>query len=249
MGNLFAGTTALVTGAANGIGRSIARQFAERDAELVVVDVDAGALDVAATELARITTVHARVVDMGDMVAVRTLHRGLVADGINVDVLVNNAGINGGARLLEIDEEEWDRVLSVNLKGPWLLAQLVGRDMIARGSAGKIVNLSSAQAFRTVGARGAYSVSKAGLSALTRALAAELGPHGINVNAVAPAATDTPMVRKALRGQDMQVVPHGNLLGRMNEPEDVAAMVMFLCSPDSRQVTAQTLHVNGGAFA
>ena len=217
-------------------------------ADLVIIDMDVDGLQRAAEELACVTKVHPLVVDMGDMAQVRDLHRQLVERGIGVDVLINNAGINGGARLLDIDEQEWDRVLSVNLKGPWLLSQLLGRDMVARRSAGRIVNVSSAQAFRTIGARGAYSVSKAGLWALTRALAAELGPHGINVNAVAPAATDTAMIPGELR-RDPRSVPHGNLLGRINEPEDVAAMILFLCLPASRQITAQTLHVNGGAFA
>ena len=192
-------------------------------------------------------------VDMGDIDAVRSAFAAVVAATGGVDILVNNAGIGAAAGLLTLDEDGWDRVMNVNLKGAFVLSQLVANDMIRRSCRGRIVNVSSAQAFRAVGARGVYSVSKAGLAGLTRALAAEVGVHGINVNAVAPGATDTQMVRRALGPDAAKLLAAGgqlqSLLGTVNTAEDVANVIVFLCLPASRQMTAQTLHISGGAIA
>ena len=169
-----------------------------------------------------------------------------------VDILVNCAGISGAPHSsIDFTDEKFDEVVAVNLKAPFILTREVGNHMVERGGGGRIVNISSSAAFRATGSPAIYAATKAGINALTRSCAADLGRHGVNVNAVAPGVTRTPIVG-AGRGDDshldamVQSGPLANLTGRVAEPEDVAAVVRFLCLPASRQITAQVINTSAG---
>ena len=169
-----------------------------------------------------------------------------------VDLLVNNAGIFPRADFLTLDEAEWDAVLGVNLKGAFLCSQAAARSMTARQAEtkrkGAIVNIASAivRTGTPVGVH--YSASKAGLVGLTRATALALAPHGIRVNAVAPGVADTAQPRVGMTEAEIAERVATFPLGEIIQPDDVAATAIFLASDESRQMTGQTLHVNGGQF-
>jgi NAD(P)-dependent dehydrogenase (short-subunit alcohol dehydrogenase family) len=169
-----------------------------------------------------------------------------------IDILVNTAGVAGRFRsLIEQDEEDWDFIHTVKLKAPMLLMKHVAKHMIERGGGGRIVNVSSSSAFRARNSPIAYASSKAGIVQLTRSAAAELGKHNINVNAVAPGITATGMTRALGNKETLEQLassgPLENLFHRLSEPEDVAAAIVFLCLPASRQITGQTIHTSAGA--
>lgn len=250
-GDVLSSKVAIVTGGASGIGRSTAEALAGLGAAIVVVDLDAiGATATANAILG--AGGHASVVtaDFAEAEAVEAVVPAVLEQHGRVDILVNAAGIVAGRSVLETTRDDWERVHSINLTAPFLLMSAAGRVMVEQGRGGNIVNVSSSSAFR---ARvfAAYASSKAGLLGLTRAAAGELGTHGINVNAVAPGLTSTPMARATV-GDDAEMqaqVTSGrlaNLLGRVAEPEDVANVIAFLCTPASRQITGQTIHTSAG---
>ena len=234
------GKVAIVTGAASGIGRATAVLLQQHGAGVVGGDVVDGEHTNIVEDLADPDEC-ARVV--GDAVASRRRR----------DVLVNAAGVSAGAGLLDTTLDTWEWVLAVNLRAPLLLMQHAGRHMVRQGDGGRIVNVSSGSAFRALPSTPAYGASKAGLLSLTRMAAGELGPHGINVNAVAPGITATPMALRTIGaraegGLDALVSegPMANLLHRVSTAEDVAGVIVFLCLPASRQVTGQTIHTSAG---
>ncbi|MBV9510726.1 MAG: SDR family oxidoreductase [Caulobacteraceae bacterium] len=245
----LSGKTALITGAASGIGRAAARLLQEEGARTIVLDRDADGL----RALSEDGRAHALVADLADRQAVIDAAREAIALGWGVDILVNAAGITGaGSSLLETSEETWDLVHAVNSTAPFLLIREIGRHMVERGQGGRIVNVTSSSAHRALQSKTSYGASKAALAQLTRIAAAELGPHDINVNAVAPGLTRTPIVDRAFSvealSQALREGPLANLLQRISEPEDIAAVVLFLCQPASRQITGQTLQVSAGAI-
>jgi NAD(P)-dependent dehydrogenase (short-subunit alcohol dehydrogenase family) len=255
MAGELAGRVAIVTGGASGIGRATARALAAQGAAVVVVDMDAAGLEDAVSELDGLgARVHGVVADLADVRSVATVVEDAVGELGRVDILVNAAGTSSGAGLLDTTPEVWDRVQAVNLRAPFLLMQHVARHMLRQGDGGRIVNVSSGSAFRALPATPAYGSSKAGLLSLTRMGAGELGPHGINVNAVAPGITTTPMALRALGDQEgdldrlVSEGPMANLLHRVSSAEDVAAVIVFLCLPASRQVTGQTIHTSAGSI-
>lgn len=245
----LAGKTALITGAASGIGRATALLLREEGARTILADRDAEGL----ARLAGDQNVHTLTVDLADRAAVRRAAADAIALGHGVDILVNAAGVTGvGTSLLDTTEETWDLVHAVNSTAPFLLMRSIGRHMVERGQGGRIVNVTSSSAHRALQAKTAYGASKAALAQLTRTAAAELGPYDINVNAVAPGLTRTPIVDRAFTPEALAAAleqgPLANLLRRISEPEDIAAVVLFLCQPASRQITGQTLHVSAGAI-
>jgi 3-oxoacyl-[acyl-carrier protein] reductase len=204
--------------------RAIALAFARQDANLVVNYLD----DKAAAE-----TLVAAMVAAGD-------------DLGGLDILVNNAGIFPRSDFLDLAEDEWDRVLDVNLKGALLCAQAVARTMVAQGRSGAIVNITSVIA-ATGSAPGVhYTASKAGLVGFTRATALALAPHGIRVNAIAPGVADTAQPRDSMSEEEINAYGAALPLGRILTPEKVADTAVFLASEEARQITGQTLLVNGG---
>ncbi|MET0146966.1 MAG: SDR family oxidoreductase [Ilumatobacteraceae bacterium] len=240
----LAGRVALVTGAASGIGRAIAGALAGAGAAVAIVDRDAEGL---AAVTADVPGTYPFTADLADTAGLPGLVDRVSAALGPIDVLVNDAGVLPSTGLLDTDVEVWNRVFAVNLVAPWQLIVHVGRQMIERGG-GHVVNIASSSAFRAQSTYGAYGVSKAALVALTRAAAAELGPHGINVNAVAPGPTLTPMIGDPAALSAMASDgPLANLLRRVSVPDDVAGVVLFLCSPASRQMTGQVLHTSAGA--
>jgi NAD(P)-dependent dehydrogenase (short-subunit alcohol dehydrogenase family) len=244
------GRVALVTGGASGIGLATAVMLADLGADLLVLDRDAKGAERVASD-AREGGVRATSlpVDLADVATMGTsVSAGIAAMG-RIDILVNAAGILSSAGVVDLSEEEWDRVQAVNLKAPWVLIQIVARHMIAQGGGGRIVNVTSSSAFRAAVAFAAYAISKAGLTALTRMAAAELGRHDINVNAVAPGLTNTPLVEVVGPERLEALVKAGsiaNLLGRLSEPKDVASVIVFLCLEASKQITGQTIHTSAG---
>lgn len=248
------GKVALITGGASGIGRASAEALAASGALALLCDRDAaGAAE--ATEAIRQAggQAEAWTLDLLDPQSVQRTVAEILARHGGVDMLVNCAGvIQRAASMFELDEVEWARIFRVNAEAPLQLTKLVAAGMIARGEGGRIVNVSSAAAFRAFSTPTAYTASKAALTAITRSAAAELAPHDINVNAVAPGVTATAIHQGAdseqIREQKVTSGPLANLLGRVTRPQDVAAAVLFLCMPGSRQITAQTLHVSGGAI-
>jgi 3-oxoacyl-[acyl-carrier protein] reductase len=237
------GKVAIVTGSGHGIGRAIVERFAQEGAQVVVNDVDvaraeeaAGAIGDAAVAVAADVSRSADVDRIVDT-AVKTFG--------GVHVLVNNAGLIDVERhVLEADEEWWDRVLAVNLKGQFLCA-LRAAQWMARHGGGAIVNLSSGGARAAHRGMVAYDASKGGVEAMTRALALDLAPYGIRVNAIAPGTINVFGLDEEAARLRGEVVP----LGRMGTPEDMAGPALFLASDDARYVTGVAFSVDGGLTA
>jgi NAD(P)-dependent dehydrogenase (short-subunit alcohol dehydrogenase family) len=217
-----------------------------------VVDRDAEGAERVAHEAERSgTKARAFVVDLADAAAIDPAVAGILAEFTRIDILVNSAG-TAGARHSSIDfsDETFAAVMNINVRAPFLLTRAIGSHMVERGGGGRIVNLSSSAAFRATSSPAIYAASKAAITGLTRACAADLGPHDVNVNAVAPGMTKTPMT--ASIGDDEayeRIVSEGplmNLLHRPAEAEDVANVIAFLCLPESRQITGQVLHTSAG---
>ena len=240
---------ALVTGGGSGIGRAVAHHLARDGAAVTVLDLDAGgARAVAEALLATGARAHAVVADVSDAAAVAAAvgdaHRALGA----VHILVCCAGIAGFAPLLEMTAAQWERMLAVHLTGTFTAAQAVLPDMIA-ARWGRIITISSVGGLRGGPNLTHYAAAKAGVIGFTKALALEVGMHGITANAVAPGLVDTPMLRgsgipAAVLEQSLRQIP----VGRLGTPEDVAAVCAFLASPEAEFVTGQVVSPNGGGW-
>jgi NAD(P)-dependent dehydrogenase (short-subunit alcohol dehydrogenase family) len=233
---------AVVTGAARGIGLAIARRFLAEEWRVALLDIDSEELKKAAGDLDRALAV-ACDVSVPDQVQ-NAVQQALERFG-RIDALVNNAGIVVFKPLLETTHEEWQRVLDVNLTGPFLCAQACAPQMLKNGG-GAIVNISSISGLRASTLRVAYGTSKAALDHLTRQQAAELGHLGIRVNAVAPGPVETAMAKQVhtpeIRAGYRDAIP----LARYGREEEIAAAVYFLCSPEASYINGQTLAVDGG---
>ena len=249
----LSGEIALITGGASGIGEATAGRIAAAGAVVAIVDRDTtGARRVAARieHAGGVATVHA--IDLFDIDAIPGVVAEVLSAHARIDLLVNAAGIAGeqGA-ILDQSEANWDRVHTINLKAPFRMIQEVGHHMVERGGGGRIVNVTSSSAHRARQSMAAYGSAKAGLAQLTRTAAADLGRYDINVNAVAPGVTITPMTSSVGDEAAFQkVVEEGalaNLLQRPSRPEDIADTILYLCLPGSRQITGQTIHVSAGA--
>ncbi|REE97317.1 3-oxoacyl-ACP reductase FabG [Thermomonospora umbrina] len=239
----FTGKVAVITGAARGIGAATARRFADEGARVVLLDLG-GAEETAQAIGAAATSIDC---DVTDQAAVDAAFAGLD----RVDVLVNNAGITRDNLFFKLPKDDWDAVLAVNLTGVYHCCQAAQRHMVKQRH-GKIVSLSSRSALGNRG-QANYAAAKAGIQALTATLAIELGPFGINVNAVAPGYIATAMTaataeRIGMTAQEhQQTVAERTPLGRVGQPEEIAAVIAFLASDDASYVSGQTLYVNGGA--
>ena len=240
----FSGKTVIVTGAGRGIGAGIAQTMAKLGAAVVLVDVDAEAASGQAESI--VAGGGMAGAQTGDVLDKSFLDR-VVAEMLQrwekVDVLVNNVGIIRDNYLENITEADWDLVLDVNLKGAFFSCQAVAPIMKERRY-GKIVNIISKAWLGTVGQTN-YSASKGGLVSLTRTLALELAPYGINVNGVAPGLIDTPMTRNLPEKVKERVIKM-QPTGKMGTTDDVAAAVCFLASDLAGFITGQILHVDGG---
>ena len=243
------GKVALVTGAQQGIGRGIALAFAREGADVAVNYLDDRAaaetvLRQVQAEGQRGTLVQGDVASPAD---VKTMVTRVVDELGDLDILVNNAGVYPRVAFLEMRERDWDLVLDVNLKGGFFCAQAAAQAMIAGRRRGSVINLAS-QAIRGAVRGVHYSASKGGVVAMTRAMALELAPHGIRVNAIAPGLTDTAQPRYGSSEEEIAAMGNAVPLGRMAQPDDIAAVAVFLASEDARHVTGQTVHVNGGSY-
>ncbi len=237
---------ALVTGAQQGIGKAIALALGREGAHVVVnyLDDEAAAQAVAAeieSHGASARLVQGSVTRAGDVAAMVAAAKRLGG----LDILVNNAGIFPRVDFLAMTEDDWDRVLEVNLKGVFLGTQAGARQMVAQGG-GAIINIASSAAYSGPPLGVHYAASKAGIVGLTRAAAMALAPHGVRVNAIAPGLTDTAQPRDGGSEDEIAALARKLPLGRIIEPSEIADAAVFLASPASRQMTGQTLHVNGG---
>jgi len=241
------GKKAVVTGSGRGIGRSIALALARNGADVAVLDMDeAGAGETAgiieqtgrkslalAVDVSRLSEVEEAINKILDLLG-------------SIDIVVNNAGITRDNLLIRMKEDEWDSVIAVNLKGSFNLSKAVARSMMKQRS-GCIVNIASIIGMMGNAGQANYAASKGGLIALTKSLAKEMAPRGIRVNAVAPGFIATEMTNKIpekLREEMVRSIP----LGRMGEPDDVAAVVSFLTSPAAGYITGQVIVVDGGMY-
>ena len=250
---LLSGKVALVTGAAQGIGLACAQRCAKEGAKLILCDVNDRAGQSAARKIegkgGQAVFVHCDVsraedVESAVAAAVKAYRR--------IDVLVNNAGVVDDAPFLELPLTELDRVLGINLRGAFIMAQTVARQMVKQGrarngAAGAIVNMSSINAQFALPDHVAYSMSKGGMNQLTKAMGIALAPHGIRVNAVGPGTIDTPLLQnvvkdKAFRAKVLSRTP----LGRFGKPEEIAAVVAWLASEEASYVTGTTVYADGG---
>ncbi len=246
MGTRLIDRVAIVTGAGNGIGRSIAIGLANEGAHICIADTDlAGARQTAE----QVEKLKRQAIAVGSDVSRPEEAQRLVAETMQafgqVDILVNNAGIARYSPFLEYPAEDWRRTLEINLGGYFFCAQAAARQMIARKK-GKIINVSSVLAETAMPNSVAYATTKGGIASLTRILALELAPHGINVNAIGPGPILTAMAQKNLREKDRAAREAMIPMGRYGLPEDLVGPAVFLASRDSDYVTGQTLYVDGG---
>ena len=253
----LSGQVALVTGAGQGIGKASALAMAKAGADVVAVDINS---DTAKETAASITELGRRSLalqtDIGSVADIdRMVTKAVEAFG-HIDILVNNAGVTRRAYIMDLTEEDWDRIHRVNAKGVFFCLQRVAREMIPRRS-GRIINIASIAGKGFAGTSNAiYAASKGAVISLTKTAAQQLGQHNINVNAVCPGIVRTNLYSEIIRvmaekegisvdevgTRAVQNVP----LQRPNEPEDIAAMTVFLASPGARNITGQSFNVDGG---
>jgi NAD(P)-dependent dehydrogenase (short-subunit alcohol dehydrogenase family) len=242
------GKAAIVTGAGRGIGKGIARALADAHAGVIVNDVDLKAAEEVVRQIessgGKALPVKA---DVRKGAEVSQMVETAVKDLGGIHILVNNAGIVLRKPAEEIAEEEWDRVIDINLKGTFLCAKAAAQAMMRAGQGGRIINISSIMGGVALPPRAAYCASKGGIIALTQDLAAEWAKHGITVNAVAPGWTITEMTHSYFSQEPVrQFLLERIPLNRLGKPEDIAHMAVFLASEYSDYITGQTIYVDGG---
>jgi NAD(P)-dependent dehydrogenase (short-subunit alcohol dehydrogenase family) len=253
----LANRVAVITGAAQGIGAACARAFAEQGARVVIGDVnEVGAAALVKDIAAAGGYALARRADVGVRADCEALIETAVSQFGRLDVLVNNAGIVHAADFLDLTEEDFDRVLRINLKGAFLCAQTAARRMVAQdarpdGSRGVIINLSSINAVVAIANQVPYSVSKGGLNQLTKVMALSLAPRGVRVMGIGPGSIATEMLQAAVltneaaRARILARTP----MGRLGEPDEIARIAVFLASDDASYLTGSTLYPDGGRLA
>jgi NAD(P)-dependent dehydrogenase (short-subunit alcohol dehydrogenase family) len=252
---------AIITGGANGIGLACALAFARKGAKVVIADVDQhNGLD--AEEQIRSSGGQAKFVhcDVADRLDIHNLLAATLEEYGRVDVLVNNAGVVGAGRFLEIKEEEFDRILRINLRGAFLTAQAVAKQMVKQiktegrvsesGRFYSIINMSSVEAVVGSPEHVPYAVSKGALSQLTKVMSLSLAEYGIRVNAVGPGNINTEVLKKRGKQSDVRKkILSRTPLGRIGDPEEIGSIAVFLASQDASYITGQTIYADGGRLA
>ena len=234
------GKRAVVTGAAQGIGRGIAAAFVAEGAEVLLVDIDAERLAATAQELGQ----EALVADVSRKAEIERIFAAVVARWKGLDILVNNAGVTHAAELDDLAEEDFDRVFAINLKSALWATQSAAR-LMGEGSA--IVNMSSVNAVLAIPNQIPYAISKGAMKQLTNVTALALAPKGIRVNAIGPGSIMTDMLRGIMTDQAAETrIMSRTPLGRCGEVEEVAAVAVFLASSESSYITGQTIYPDGG---
>ena len=237
---------AVVTGAGSGIGRAIALRLAEDTAKVAIWDIDLAGAEKTA-ELIREAggTALALNVDCSDKAAIRAAAEQVRAELGPIAILVNNAGIAPFTPFLDTDDELFDKVIRINLRGPWLVTKECLPDMLAAGW-GRVINITSSSVQTGSPAQGHYVSSKGGLMGMTKALALEFAPTGVTFNIIPPGFIDTPMLRAAPVDADAfaQTLP----MKRIGQPEDIAAAAAYLASEEASYITGQTISTNGGRY-
>ncbi|MEX0690097.1 MAG: SDR family NAD(P)-dependent oxidoreductase [Candidatus Paceibacterota bacterium] len=244
---------ALVTGSMRGMGKADSIALAKQGAKVVVTDIDK---DKCEEVVAEITSNGGEAVafkmDVSNREEIEEVFDKVIEQFGRLDILVNNAGIFTPKPALEITEEEWDRLIDINLKGQFFCAQRAAKEM-AKNNWGRIINISSVASGQVgVGVMGGshYTASKGGVIGMTETLAIEWAPMGINVNVIAPGAIDTPMIKDAqIPEEGMKAMLEGVPLKRMGTPEEIAYSVAFLASEEASYITGATLYVDGGWLA
>lgn len=243
----LAGKTAIVTGAARGIGKAIAAGFAREGAGVIVTDILGELAEATASKITQAGgSALAVTADLADLSTHESLVKAACDRFGRLDILVNNAAVEPRAPFLEATVEEWERTINVNLRAPYFLSQRAAHAMLKTGG-GRIINIASIhdeQPLRTISI---YTITKGGLRMLTRSLALELAEHNINVNAVAPGAILTDLNRGVLEDPAYYAKVTAKIPnGRIGAPSDVVGAVVFLASDEADYVTGATLYVDGG---
>lgn len=243
------GKVALVTGGAQGIGAACVGRFAAEGARVLFVDRDAQAGEALARSLGdAVAFVQSDVVERG---SAQAAVRAAVERFGRLDVLLNNAGITHAAQFLDLAEEDFDRVLAINLRSYFTFGQAAARRMVEQGEGGAIVNMSSVNAILAIPDQVPYVVSKGGVNQLTRVMAMALAQHGIRVNAIGPGTIATELARKAVLGSDAarRKLMSRTPMKRLGEPDEVAKVAVFLAGDDGSYMTGQTVYPDGGRLA
>jgi NAD(P)-dependent dehydrogenase (short-subunit alcohol dehydrogenase family) len=253
-GKDFSGKVALVTGGAGGMGRAVAVAFAGAGARVVVADIATeGGRETAEIVIGAGGEVRFIATDVSDNASVEALVRGTVEAFGALHCAVNAAAIElEQARLADVDEETFDRIIAVNLKSIFLCMKHEIHQMLAQGGGGAIVNIASTNSYRPQPHQSAYTASKHGVLGMTKNAAIDYAPDGIRINAICPGAIDTPMLRAAMerRGRDPQeVAGRLSLFGRFGDPVEIANAALWLCSDDSSFTVGHALAVDGGYLA
>ena len=248
----LAGKTAIVTGAARGIGAACARAFAEHGASVVLGDVLGDQCAEAAARISADTgaATLSRRADVSDPEDCAALLAACTDRFGGCDILLNNAGIIVQGSILDATVEDFDRVIGVNLRGTFLLSQLVARHMVERGTKGAIINMSSTNAVVTIPDQMPYAASKGGVQQMTRAMAMALAPHDIRVNAIGPGTILTDMLKVVIADDEARrTILSRTPMGRIGDPGEVASVAVFLASDYASYLTGETIFPDGGRLS